>query len=42
MSTQIEKKADPSTEESALREHIARGKNRVPYSLKVGDVVHGW
>jgi Zn-dependent M16 (insulinase) family peptidase len=31
-------------DESALREHILRGKNRVPYStwLKVGDVVNGF
>lgn len=41
-STQLEKKVEDT--ESALRDHIPRGKNRVPYStwLKVGDVVHGF
>jgi presequence protease len=41
-STDIERKAEAKQEESALREHIPRGKNRVPYTFKVGDVVHGF
>jgi hypothetical protein len=25
-----------------VRENIARGKHRVPYTLKVGDIIHGF
>lgn len=41
-STDITRQEKPKPEASALREHIPRGKHRIPYTYKAGDQVHGF